>query len=165
MQELIAKLQKMSATQLVQKMEKGAENEAEKNAIISILQKRGRDVSPYVDKTPEQIAEEAKLDQKQKKESGKAKILVPKVKSSSTDSGSEATYKKPKEIFFEHDVFKSGAKVKVLNKSKKIEIGETGVLTKVGQYEGKPEPIFAYFKLDKDGSLCSRNLEFLELVP
>jgi hypothetical protein len=161
MQELVQKFQKMSAAQLVNKMEKGVENETEKKIIIGILQKRGRDVTPYTGKSTEEIVAEAKLDQRQKAE---AERTIKKEKIKIAVEKSTASQKKAKEIYFEHEVFKKGTKVRILNKSSKVEIGDTATTVKVGHYEGKPESPFIYVKLDKDGSVCSRNLPFVELV-
>lgn len=167
MKELIEKFQKMSAAQLISKMEKGVENEKEREIIINILQKRGRDVSPYVGKSTEEIVEEAKIDQAQKNETQKVtkagKVKIQKAEKAKKVKKESAPSSKPKEIYFEHETFKVGAEVKILKESSKIKVGDVGKVIKVGHYEGKPENPFIYVHM-KDGSRCSRNLKFVELV-
>jgi hypothetical protein len=183
MKELIEKFQRMSAAQLVSKMEKGVENEKEKEIIISILQKRGRDVSPYVGKTTGEIVDEAKLDKVQKKETEKAMQQESEVNEKPTKKVSvktekvkkEKAVKEPKgpkgesskkEIFYQDEVFTKDLRVKILNDSKKVPAGTQGTIVKTGYPESRPNDRFAYIKIEVDGkkTTCGRMLRFIEAI-
>lgn len=162
--ELLEKFNKYSAAQLVAKIEKTTD-EAEKEAIISILKKRGKDVQAYEGKSTAEIGAEAAIDEKQKKEAGKAakEPKAPKAEKAPKEK-KEKTSGKKAEIFFEDEKMPKGAQVKILNESTKVKAGETGTVVKTGHWDNDPEAKFVYIKLDSTKKVCSRMYKFVELV-
>lgn len=174
MKELIEKFQKMPSAQLVSKMEKGVENEKEREIIINILQKRGRDVTPYVGKSAEEIAEEAKLDQVQKKESASAtkeaksgKVKLPKVEKTKKEKVEKPKKEKSesasKRVRYEDEVFKAEVVVVSDVHSSRMAVGEKAIVKSTFYMEGAEDKKFATLKNEK-GEFLARKIEQLKIA-
>jgi hypothetical protein len=185
-------LAKLSAVQLINRMEKGSVNEEEKNEIISILKQRGKDTTPYEGKNIEQIKQEAMEDQALVEETtkkptaaellakAKAKKAAAKLEQGESESDSEADasakpkkVKAPREpreprgdakkVFYEDDTFKKGVKVKVLSESSKIKEGTFATVERTRYYADKPEVKKAHC-ITEDGLRFARLFSALEIV-
>lgn len=168
MKELISKFSKYSATQLINKMEKGVISEEEKNVIITLLRNRGKDVTPYFDKTVEEIKEDSKLDEVTRKPN-KIKSLVddslrPKKEKIQKESSVKVKKdSKTKRVRVEHELFSVGVLVTTDVASGRFAVGQKAVVKSTFELENNPGEIFATLKTDK-ADFLARKINSLKLA-
>lgn len=172
MKELQAKFKKMSSLQLFAKLEKGKITEVEKKLIISELVRRGKDVTFYTNPevfaqdeevptlkefSPKPIKKSSEL-AKEKKET-KEKISTKTAKPNSLSNvSSKASTKYIDEKFY------VGAKVEVLNDSRKIPSGTLAYIKQCYFITELPEWKWAILR-SESGEYFERNLSKLKVLP
>lgn len=170
MKELIEKMKKYSAKQLVEKLEKGKVDEDEKNIIIAELRRKGRDVTPYTgDVTTEDgelinqpgdaenltegkisVSERLKKEKDQKKEAAIA------------DSGSAP--EKRVRINFQSEQFPKGSTVQINGATTLVEDQAKGVVKSSFHWEGKPENWYVVIAPLSGGKNFSKSFKGVTLV-
>jgi hypothetical protein len=165
MKELIEKMKKYSAVQLIEKLEKGKVDENEKSAIISELRRKGRDVTPYVG---EATTEEGELVNKpadlKVSVSEKLKKEKEEKKQSLLDSPGTKAASKRVRINFQSEDFPKGSIVKIQGATTLADDETEAVVKSAFFWEGKPENWYVVLAPVGGGKTFSKSYKGVTLV-